>query len=138
MRKVPRTLLVFTLLLAACAGGAIKPVDIEANDMCSFCRMAISEKRYAAEIIDQEENVMKFDDIGCMLRYRDAAGATLEPAAIFVTDFETREWLPADKAYFSRPANAKTPMGSGIVANADKEKAGPDAVTFDKLTTERK
>jgi copper chaperone NosL len=138
MRKVSRTLLVFAALLAACAGVAVKPVDIEANDMCSFCRMAISEKRYAAEIIDQEENVMKFDDIGCMLRYRDAAGATLKPEAIFVADFESREWLLAEKAFFARPANVKTPMGSGIVAYTSREKAGPEAVTFDRLTTERK
>ena len=74
MRKVSRTILALAVFLAACAGEAIKPVDIEASDMCSFCRMAISEKRYAAEIIDAEDNVMKFDDIGCMLRYRDAAG----------------------------------------------------------------
>jgi copper chaperone NosL len=126
------------VLLSACSGGAIKPVDIEASDMCSFCRMAISEKRYAAEIIDEEENVMKFDDIGCMLRYRDAAGTTLKTAAIFVTDFETREWLPADKAFFVRRANVKTPMGSGIVAYNSKENAGPDAVTFDWLSAQRK
>ena len=138
MRKVSRTLLVFAVLLAACAGGAIKPVAIEASDMCSFCRMAISEKRYAAEIIDQEENVMKFDDIGCMLRYREAAKTTLKPAAVFVTDFETREWLPADKAFFARPANVKTPMGSGIVAFMSKEKAGAEAVAFDRLETGQK
>lgn len=138
MRKVSRTLLVFAVLLAACAGGAVKPVDIESSDMCSFCRMAISEKRYAAEIIDQEENVMKFDDIGCMLRYRDAAGTTLKPAAIFVNDFETREWLPAEKAFFARPANVKTPMGSGIVAYATKEKAGNDAVPFERLEVGQK
>jgi copper chaperone NosL len=81
---------------------------------------------------------MKFDDIGCMLRYRDAAGTTLKPLAIFVTDFETREWLPAEKAFFVRPANVKTPMGSGIVAYASMEKAGPGAVTFDRLAALQK
>ena len=138
MRKASKKILMLAVLLAACAGGAIKPVDIEASDMCSFCRMAISEKRYAAEIIDAEDNVMKFDDIGCMLRYRDAAGTTLKPLAIFVTDFETREWLPAEKAFFVRPANVKTPMGSGIVAHASMEKAGPEAVTFDRLAALQK
>jgi copper chaperone NosL len=106
--------------------------------MCSFCRMAISEKQYAAEIIDQEENVMKFDDIGCMLHYLEGSGAKLKPAAIFVTDVETRSWLPVDKAFFARPANMKTPMGSGIVAYAAKEKAGPDAVSFDPLNAGKK
>lgn len=138
MRKASRTILVFAFLLAACGSSAVKPVDIEANDMCSFCRMAISEKQYAAEIIDQEENVIKFDDIGCMLHYMEGSTTKPKPAAIFVTDVETRSWLPADKAFFARPPNVKTPMGSGIVAFASKEKAGPDAVAFEQLKAGKK
>ena len=120
------------LLLAGCSAGEIQPVAIEDSDMCSFCRMAISEKQFAAEIIDVDEKVYKFDDIGCMLRYKQASGEKLKPAAEFVTDYESREWIRAEKAFYARSATIKTPMGSNIVAHAD-EKAGPDSVRFDQL-----
>lgn len=135
MRSALRILpLIFVFLFACSAGGDIKPVPIEDHDACSFCRMAISEKQFAAEIITTDETVLKFDDIGCMLRYREASGDKLKPAAIFVNDYDSKEWLKAPKAFFVRSTTIKTPMGSGIIAFGEKSKAGADAVTFDALT----
>lgn len=108
--------------------------------MCSFCRMAISEKRFAAEIITDNEEVFKFDDIGCLLRYRKASADKIKIAAIFVADYETRDWIKADEAFFVRSAAVKTPMSGGILAFADKAKADAEAANsktevlrFDKL-----
>src|SRR6266540_3325651 len=64
-----RVLIPLLLISWGCGTPSLKPVEIEATDMCSFCRMAVSEPRYAAEIVDREENVYKFDDIGCMVRF---------------------------------------------------------------------
>lgn len=125
------------LLLAACSSGEVQPVAIEDSDMCSFCRMAISEKQFAAEIIDVDEKVFKFDDIGCMLRYKQAAGGKLKPVAEFVTDYDLRDWVRAEKAFFTRSATIKTPMGSNIVAFADEQKAGPESMRFDQLKLDK-
>lgn len=133
MQRVPRILSFFLVLLVACASGEIKPVPIESSDMCSFCRMAISEKQFAAEIIAADETVLKFDDVGCMLRYRDGSGGKLKAAAIFVTDYDTRQWLKAEDAFFTRSKSVKTPMGSGLIAYADRSKAGADASSFSGL-----
>jgi copper chaperone NosL len=138
MPKAIRYLLWASVLLAACGSGAVKPLELEASDMCSFCRMAISERRFAAEIIDQDDNALKFDDIGCMLHYQQAAGDKLKPAAVFVTDVDARQWLPAVDAYFVRSASVKTPMGSGIVAYSNAEKAGSEAVRYDQLRSGQK
>lgn len=116
-------------LLMACASGEIKPVAIESNDMCSFCKMAISQKQFAAEIIAKDDSVLKFDDIGCLLRYREAGGDKLTVAAIFVTDYESGQWLRADDAFFVRSKTIKTPMGSGIVAFGDPSKAGSESAS---------
>lgn len=124
----------FLVFAAACASGEVRPVPIENGDMCSFCRMAISEKQFAAEIIAVDETVLKFDDIGCLLRYRKAGGDKLQVAAIYFTDYDTRQWIKADSAVFVRSKNIKTPMGSGILAFADRVKAGSDVVTFDALS----
>lgn len=132
-RRIKAICAALVLLLAACSSGEIQPVAIEDSDMCSFCRMAISEKRFAAEIIDIDEKVYKFDDIGCMLRYKQASGDKLKPAAEFVTDYDSRDWIRAEKAFYTRSATIKTPMGSNIVAYSDEQKAGPESLHFDQL-----
>jgi copper chaperone NosL len=119
--------------LLACTG-ELEPVDIENGDMCSFCRMAISEKQYAAEMIMADETVLKFDDIGCLLRYeKGKAGHPAGAAAVFVADSESKKWLKADDAFFVRSTTLKTPMGSGIIAFSSAEKAGAGSVRFAEL-----
>ena len=126
-------LLCILVVLVACASAEIAPVPLENSDQCSFCRMAISEKQFASQIITEDEQVLKFDDVGCMLRYRKSAGAKLKTAAIFVTDYESRNWVKAEKAAFVRSKTVKTPMASGIIAYTDRSKAGSEAMTFAEL-----
>ncbi len=63
-----KVLIIALTAFAACRTGPPRPI-IEPSDMCSRCRMAISQNRYAAELVDRDGNVWKFDDIGCMVRY---------------------------------------------------------------------
>jgi copper chaperone NosL len=133
MQRTFRSLAIFFVLgLAACAAN-LGPVDIENGDMCSFCRMAISEKQFVAEIILADETVLKFDDIGCMLRYQKAKPSADKPSVIYVVDSETRQWLKTDDAYFIRSQTVKTPMGSGIIAFASATSAGDAALRFSDL-----
>lgn len=130
MQKPTRLLWLALVLMAACSAGEIKPVPIEDGDMCSSCKMAISEKQFAAEIITEDDAVLKFDDLACLLRYRQGQGDKLKAAAIFVTDYETRQWLKAEDAFFSRSDTVKTPMGGGILAFGDRSKAGSEVLKF--------
>ena len=136
MQKVARIFSFLFVFLIACASGEITPVPIEDGDMCSFCKMAISEKQFAAEIVTDDERVLKFDDVGCLLRHRQRAGDNDRPAAIFVTDHDSRQWLKAEAAFFVRSKTVKTPMGSGIVAFSDRSKAENGAVRFEELKPE--
>jgi copper chaperone NosL len=54
------------LSLAACGNAASEPVDLAEEDMCAFCKMAISERRYAAEFLNRDGDAFKFDDVGCL------------------------------------------------------------------------
>lgn len=134
MLKPLKSISFLLVFLIACSSTEIKPVPIENGDMCSFCRMAISEKQFASEIITDDERVLKFDDIGCLLRFRQKASDGLRPAAIFVSDYDSREWVTAEKAFFVKSKTVKTPMGSGIVAYADQSKAGNDSSRLSELT----
>ena len=115
--------LCFFVLCIGCRSAELRPIEIMAEDMCSFCRMAISEKRFASELLIQDGEVFKFDDIGCMLRFRKSHGHPELVVATFVMDYETRKWLKAEEAYFVKSKEFKTPMGGNVVAF----KAGADA-----------
>ena len=115
---------------AGCQNKTIEPVTIEASDMCAFCRMSISEKRYAAELIDQEGEAFKFDDIGCMANFRKQRKNDDAIRATFVMDFERREWLKAEDAFYVRSSEFKTPMSGGIVAFKDEANAQQAAATY--------
>ena len=116
-------------VLANCQRATLAPVAIEANDMCAFCRMSISEKRYAAELIDRDGEVLKFDEIGCLANFRKQKnnGST---GATFVTDFERREWLKAEDAFYVRSPEFKTQMSGGIVAFKDESNARAAAAKY--------
>ncbi len=112
---------ILATVLTGCRQGPPAPVDIEASDMCSLCRMAISQKQYAAEIIEAGGAVRKFDDIGCMLRFR--AQRKPRVAAAYVIDFQRRNWIPAEGAFYIRSEKLVTPMGGGIIAADDRAAA---------------
>ena len=118
------------LFAASCENRSPRPVEIEAADMCAQCKMAISEKRYAAEMTDMNENVIKFDNIDCMVRYAAAHGLKDKAAAWFVMDSDGREWFDARQAFLVKSASIPGPMGSGVLAIKDSAAAGDLARRF--------
>ena len=96
--------------------------------MCASCRMAISQKQFAAQLFDAEENVHKFDDVACMLRFLKQREMT--PAAVFVADYDTREWIRGSSALFVRTARVDTPMSGGLLAFSDAARAEAAARKF--------
>jgi copper chaperone NosL len=124
--------LILTLIAGAagCQKSAVEPVAIAAEDICGYCRMAISEKQYAAEFVDRDGQAFKFDDIGCMIEHLKTRKNRADIAAYFVADFESRSWLKAEDAALVRSKELKTPMGFGIVAFKDREKADQAAGAY--------
>jgi copper chaperone NosL len=116
--------------LSSCQKNDLEAVAIEANDMCAFCRMSISEKRYAAELIDNDGQAFKFDDIGCMANFMKQKRSNVPIRATFVMDFDRREWLPAESASFVQSPEFKTPMNGGIVAFKEQSSAAAAAAKY--------
>jgi copper chaperone NosL len=118
------------LLLASCQRGEAGPVAIVPEDMCAYCRMAISEKRFAAQFIDIDGQPFKFDDIGCMIKVAGGKRDKGEIAAYFVMDFDERQWVKADDAYYVSSPELKTPMEGHAAAFKDEAKAREAAARF--------
>lgn len=85
--------------------------------------MAISENRYAAELVDAEGVLVKFDSMECLLRYATAHGLQNRASAWFVMDYSRREWLDARQSFFVKSASIPGPMGNGIIAARDEKQA---------------
>jgi copper chaperone NosL len=124
MRNITvRTMLVFgfTLLFAGCSSKGVRPVEIFPEDNCSNCRMAISNRAFASEIITSSDEVMKFDDLACLESYRKK-NASVQIRSIFVADYETKSWLAFEQSVIIR-TGIDTPMGSGKIAVKDSIRA---------------
>lgn len=122
------------LALLACSRGPQGPAPLDTrNEACAQCRMAVSSQRFAAQIVAPGEEPRFFDDLICFATYRKAHPQLPRGALAYVADHRTGEWVPADRAVFSRAA-IDTPMGSHLIAHAsaasrDQDPAARGAVS---------
>lgn len=118
-----RALLPILLLMTACQSGSLQPTSIEAGDICTFCKMAISQANYAGQFIDRDGNVLKFDDVGCMIRFARENNRRDQVVKFFVMDFDTKRWLDAPGATYVKSDETASPMASGLAAFHDTSRA---------------
>jgi copper chaperone NosL len=116
-----RRLLVLASLLAGCGpGGPAPPAALDtANETCRWCRMAVSDPRFAAQITAPGEEPLFFDDVGCLRDFLHDRRDPPPQAVAYVADHRTRAWVRAEDAVYTRVPALQTPMGSHLVAHAD-------------------
>jgi copper chaperone NosL len=115
------------LLAAACVGREPQPAALDTrNEACASCRMAVSDARFAAQLVAPGELPRFFDDIGCLGDFV-RAGKAPEGAVAFVADHRTRAWVRARDAFFTRVPGLETPMASHVIAHADAASRDQDA-----------
>jgi copper chaperone NosL len=120
--------LVAALVTAAgCGGGTVQPAPLDTrNEQCRFCRMSVSDARFAAQVVAPGEEAVFFDDLGCLTNHLKGE-ETLPPGlVVFVGDHRTKEWVRADRAVFTRVPGLDTPMGSELIAHASEASRGAD------------
>lgn len=115
------------LALPSCSGR--KPTDppvlYYGADPCAECGMIISDQKFAAVWIgpgnDGPYTVAKFDDIGCLLNYQQSHPAN--PAARYIKDYTTTQWLPVGQAFYVHSEHIFSPMAYGAAALDSKSQA---------------
>jgi copper chaperone NosL len=101
-------------LVVACAPG--RPESIALNsDACTYCRMLISDGRFAAAIVTTHGRTVKFDSIECLVAYYRQASAAHDVASVWVSDYRHPGTLiDASTARFIDIGEGRTPMaGAG-------------------------
>lgn len=107
------------VLLAACGGGADGPAPVDTkNDACAWCRMSVSDLRFAAQLTAPGHEPKLFDDAGCLRDWLKAPREAAEWTA-WLSDHRTKEWVKATDAEIVRNPAVQTPMDSGLVAWAN-------------------
>ncbi len=120
------------ILLAGCgAEPAAGPPEIQYGlEECGYCRMIVSEEKFAAAIVDAAGAATSFDDVGCLIEHlrerlaspeKPAGGASTE--SIWVHDHAAGGWIVAQSAWFVHDQRVTTPMGYGLLAFASRQQA---------------
>ena len=135
MKRFSLALMMGFFILLGFSGCEKKPVGAVQEmhwdrDMCERCKMAISERKFAVQIIDPKTGKdYKFDDIGCAILWMDEEKIPWkEKAIIWITDAKTGKWIDARKAKYVE--GAITPMAFGFAAYSE-ETLPKGAKTFD-------
>jgi copper chaperone NosL len=97
----------------------------QGKDLCSFCRMGISDMRYGGELVTKKGRIYKFDDLHCMVTF--LRSGSVEEKAIaqsLVINFQKpNTFIEAGKASFVVGPGLKSPMGGNAAGFETKEAA---------------
>jgi copper chaperone NosL len=107
-----------------------KPDAIKLNsDNCDNCGMTISNPKFAAVLFTTKGRTYKFDDISCLLDYKNDNKEKAIGAGLYVSNFlNDNNLMPAEIAVYIKGDNVKSPMGGNIAAFENKESANTYAV----------
>jgi copper chaperone NosL len=119
------------LAVTACGGPTVTPEMppeiLYGEDVCDQCNMIINDERYAAGLVVETEPGQYehriFDDIGDLLVYEKEQGDELVIAAYYVHDYNSKEWIDGQTAYYIYSQELISPMGFGLAAAAQQLEA---------------
>lgn len=102
-----------------------KPDAIKLNsDNCDNCGMTISNPKFAAVLFTTKGRTYKFDDISCLLNYKNRNKEKSIGAELYISNFlNDNKLLPVEMAVYIIGDNVKSPMGGNIAAFKNKESA---------------
>ncbi len=98
------------------------------RETCEQCAMAVSDRRYAVQVIEPNGKAHFFDDIGCALTWLENQEWG-KGSRTWVSDVNTNEWIDAEKANW-RFGDPNTPMGYGFAATLNPVE---NALEFDTV-----
>ena len=94
------------------------------KDACDFCKMAIFNEHFGAEIINKKDKAFKFDDMHCVLGFiKSGSIEKKDIKEVFVVNFEEpHNFIPASKAFLLKSPDLHSPMGGNIACFDDQLK----------------
>ena len=97
----------------ACAKDDSPSEPVWGKEPCAYCKMLVSDRRFAAQSIDESGEHRFFDDIGCLVLWLDVHARSSHSWAYASP---SGPWVEAEKARYQ--PGARTPMDFGFVVGA--------------------
>ena len=110
-RRSALAVIASALLVTACTRTDAAAEPVWGKEPCAHCRMLVSDKRYAAQVVDDTGEHRFFDDLGCMVLWMDTPKASQRA---WVREATSGAWLDARTAHYVH--GARTPMDFGFEA----------------------
>ncbi len=131
----------------------VAPVNPTMEDKCPICGMMPARyPEWRAQVVLKSGERYHFDSPKDMFKFVLGLTNNNEPkewvnpndiAAIFVTDYNTKEYIDAKKAYYVRGSDVQGPMGEDVVPFASEEDAkafssqhGGEVIGYSDITVE--
>ncbi len=124
------------ILFSACSHAGPEAINLNKDD-CDNCKMSISDKRFACEIVTEKGRAYKFDDVTCLISYKNENIDKMANATFYVNNYlAPNELLPSTNLTFVAGKNVGSPMGGDIAAFTNKDSANVYVTILDaKLIT---
>jgi copper chaperone NosL len=125
------------LLVVFSSCGENKPEPIKLNtDNCDYCGMTISNPKFGAELITEKGRAYKFDDISCMINYKNENVEKATKASFYISDFLGKnDLIDVETAFFIEGEEVKSPMGGNIAAFSSNDSASVYAKKISAVAT---
>lgn len=117
--NVNTALLIVVSSMITLSSCSTKPEPIKSGtDNCYFCKMTITDAKFAAEIVTTKGKVFKFDDIHCLQSFTKAKTVDKkEIGAIYFSDYNNgSNLINAQQSFLLKSEQLKTPMNGNIAA----------------------
>lgn len=109
-----------TILIPAIFGScnSVPEVIVAGTDHCSFCKMTISDIKYAGELVTRKGKLYKFDDLHCMQSFRQSNSIDeKEIKETYISNFSVpNQLLKTSEALFLKGGTIRAPMNGNIIA----------------------
>jgi copper chaperone NosL len=144
MKNIFLTCYITSLFLISCSTNP-EPIKFGKDD-CNNCKMILADNKFGAEIVTTKGKVYKFDDVNCLIKFKDNEMQNIEFAHILVIDYANPENLiNAKDAFYLKSPQINSPMASNIAAfetkdemEAVEKELGGIYMTWGELVTEYK
>ena len=118
----------FAIIFIACQSEDISLEDEVNNRICPQCNMPLPDSNIHTANLDNNGNIIYFDDVGCMILWAKDEKIDLYKIKSKIFSNDTKRYIDPFKAYFQ--INARTPMLYGFSAY---EKECEQCIKFDEV-----
>lgn len=124
-RLLPIALIVS--VLSGCGARDLTPVALDTGHAtCSYCRMGVTDQRFASQLLVPGDEPRFFDDLSCLSHYLADTPQIPPQTRVYVADHRTQAWIPAERAVYTQVTSLTAAMGSHIIAHEDAASRAAD------------